>query len=200
MLGVMTLFSIVVDFLKREFLFKGVDVSVIASYLCMLMGAIFFVSGVAVAAPSLAPSQSGAGLCSGAPQEFRLSSQGAVYSCRKLACDGHPQVEPTAAPSLPAAPVAVQPFCDGAFRFLVRSDAGVISGGEFSARDRCQRAVEQFRTYKGCICGADFTPKCFASSGNKGVRFDEVGSGFTRLESCLKSLEQLQETVEVKAR
>lgn len=200
MLGVMTLFLIVIEFSECEFLSEEADVSVIASYLGKLVVLTVFAVNMAEAAPGVAPTQSAVGACSAAPQEFRLSSQGAVYSCRKLACDGRVEAEPASPSAQPVASIEVQPFCDGAFRFLVRSNFGIINGGEFAGRDRCLRAAEQFRTYKGCFCGVDFTPRCFASSGNKGARFDELGTGFTRFDSCLKVLEQLKEAVEVKPR
>ncbi len=148
---------------------------------------------LALGAGSASPSQ-----CAGAPQDFRISSQGAVYACRKLSCDGQVPAEPVASPT--PGPVLVQVVCDATFRLVVRGDGGFVLGGEFSSQDRCQRAVDQFRTHKGCLCSSNFVPMCYAQNGTKGARFEAMGSTYSRLDACLRALEQLREVVEVKPR
>ncbi len=134
--------------------------------------------------------------CAAAPQDFRISSQGAVYACRKLSCDGQVPLDPVPSPT--PGPASVQVVCDASFRLVVRGDGGFVLGGEFSSQDRCQRAVDQFRTHKGCLCSSGFVPMCYAQSGVKGARFEAMGSAYPRLDACLRALGQLQDAVEVK--
>jgi hypothetical protein len=137
------------------------------------------------------------GKCPQAPSELRMASQGALYSCQKVGCDGQALQEPMATPTPP--PVVAQILCDAGYRLTARIEGKFFALEEFGTKDRCLRAVEQFKTFKGCYCTPEYAPKCFLQSG-KGPRFEDMTAAFARQDACLQALDQLSQPIEVKPR
>jgi hypothetical protein len=152
----------------------------------------FSVSGRGQANPSLSSAS-----CAQAPLDLRLASQGALYSCKKVGCDGLPVSEPT--PAATPQPFTAQLLCDAGYRLTARFEGQLFSLEEFGTKDRCQRAIEQFKSHKGCYCTPDYAPKCLTSR-QKFVKFEEMAVAFSRQDACIQALEQLSQAVEVKVR
>ncbi len=146
-----------------------------------------------VAVPVAAPNK-----CNQAPDELRLASQGGLYSCKKLGCDGETIQEPPFASSNPV-PINAQILCDAANRFIVRVQNQALPREEFGTKDRCLRASEQFKTYRGCYCTPEFTPVCLMHKLSV-HKFEELSQPYSRQDACIQALEQLSQSVELKQR
>jgi hypothetical protein len=151
-----------------------------------------------VVASLLPASQATAGepRCEAAPAELRIQVLGADYQCQRIGCagggaGGSPAPTPT--------PIPYRVFCDGGLALQIALNDKVLLADTFSAKERCLRAAEQFRTTKGCFCGADFGVRCIGDSRGT-LQLVSMGGSFNRIEACIDALQQIARPVEVKPR
>jgi hypothetical protein len=134
--------------------------------------------------------------CEAAPGELRIQTLGADYQCQRIGCSGG-GAGGCAAPT--PTPIPYRIFCDGGLALQIALNDRVLLADTFSAKERCLRAAEQFRTTKGCFCGADFGLRCISETrGN--LQLQAMGSSFNRIEACLDALQQIAKPVDVKPR